>query len=83
MGELRVRISDVAHGKLNMLKTIYKKTQDEIIEWLILKAPLPKLAWDFIIADEAGVKTEKTEINLEKLERKVEIKDAEEIEKMR
>jgi len=82
MGELRVRISDIAHGKLNMLCKIFNKTQDEIIEELILRASMPRLAVEILVADEAGGKMEEVKLKPEIFRRrKVEILDAEKIEK--
>ena len=80
MGELRVVISDVAHGKLKMMCKIFNKKQDELIEELILKAPLPRMAWDIIVADEAGAKVSKVEVKPEDLEkrRKIEFIEGEE-----
>ena len=80
MGELRVTISDVAHGKLKMMCKIFNKKQDELIEELILKAALPKMAWNVIVADEAGPKVSKVEVKPEDLEkrRKIEFIESEE-----
>jgi len=58
MGEIRVKLSDEIHKKLNILCTIYRKTQDELIEMLIKRARFPgSVIEDFLIADEEEPKT--------------------------
>jgi len=60
MGEIRVRLTDENHKKLNILCILYKKTQDEIINMLLQKARIPGADIEFLIADEQPA-VEKTE----------------------
>ena len=52
MGEVRISLSEEAHKKLNVLCAIYKKTQDALIEQLIMRARIPGADIDFLVAGE-------------------------------
>lgn len=52
MGEVRISLSEEAHKKLNILCAIYKKTQDALIEQLIMRARIPGADIDFLVAGE-------------------------------
>jgi len=53
MGEVRITLSEDAHKKLNILCAIYRKTQDALIEQLIMKARIPGADIDFLVAGES------------------------------
>jgi len=60
MGEIRVRLTDENHKKLNILCILYKKTQDELINMLLERARIPGENLEFLVAGEE-VETLKTE----------------------
>jgi len=60
MGEIRVRLTEENHKKLNILCVLYKKTQDELINMLLDRVRIPGGNMEFLIAGEE-IKTFKTE----------------------
>jgi len=52
MGEIRVKLTEENHKKLNILCVLYRKTQDEIINMLLEKARVPGAGIEFLIAGE-------------------------------
>jgi len=60
MGEIRVKLTDENHKKLNILCILYKKTQDELINMLLERARIPSENLEFLVAGEE-VETLKTE----------------------
>jgi len=60
MGEIRVKLTDENHKKLNILCILYKKTQDELINMLLERARIPGENLEFLVAGEEA-ETLKTE----------------------
>ncbi|MCD6418268.1 hypothetical protein J7M00_05745 [bacterium] len=52
MGEIRVRLTEENHRKLNVLCALYRKTQDELINMLVKKARIPGEGLEILIAGE-------------------------------
>ena len=59
MGEIRVKLTEENHKKLNILCILYKKTQDELINMLLERVRIPGENIEFLVAGE-NVETFKT-----------------------